>query len=70
MKTNVHVFHCSEPECRWGRGVEYSDETADESLEAAAGMCAPDDRMNCPLASPEQRARLVGLPDPAGSKGK
>jgi hypothetical protein len=32
---HVHVFHCSEAECRWGRGVEYTDETADESLEPA-----------------------------------
>jgi hypothetical protein len=24
MMTNVHVFHCSEVECRWGRGVEYT----------------------------------------------
>ncbi len=68
--TNVHVFHCLEAECRWGRGLEYQDETADESLQAAAGMCALDGRMSCPLASPEQRAKLVGLPDPAGSKGK
>jgi hypothetical protein len=38
MKTSIHVFHCSEADCRWARGVEYSDETADESLEAAAAM--------------------------------
>jgi hypothetical protein len=65
MKIKVHVFHCLEAECRWGRGVEYSDETGDESLEAAAAMCALDGRMNCPLASPEQRAKLVGLPGQA-----
>ncbi len=65
--TNVHVFHCLEAECRWGRGLEYQDETADESLQAAAGMCALDGRT---LASPEQRAKLAGLPDPAGWKGK
>jgi hypothetical protein len=70
MKTSIHVFHCSEADCRWARGVEYSDETADESLEAAAAMCALDGRMSCPLTSPEQRSKLVGLPDPAGSKGK
>ena len=48
MMTNIHVFHCSEVECRWARGVEYTDETADESLEAAAGMCALDGRLKCP----------------------
>ncbi len=42
MMTNVHVLHCSEVECRWGRRVEYTDETADESLEAAAEMCVLD----------------------------
>jgi len=45
MMTNVHVFHCSEVECRWGRGVgSIRDENADESLEAAAGICALDGR--------------------------
>lgn len=61
MMTNVHVFHCSEVDCRWGRGVEYPDESADASLEAAARMCALDGRQaQCPLASAEGRARLLG----------
>jgi hypothetical protein len=33
MMTTIRVFHGSGVECRWGRGVEYTDETADESLE-------------------------------------
>jgi hypothetical protein len=68
MKTSIHVFFCSEAECRWGRGVEYFDETAQESLEAAAGLCALDGRMTCPLASAARRAELAGSPEPAGSR--
>ena len=67
--TNIHVFHCSEVECRWARGVEYTDETADESLEVAAGMCALDGRLKCPLALPEQ-PKLLEVPDPCGPKGQ
>ena len=63
--TNILVFHCPNVECRWGRGVEYTNETADESLEAAAAMW-----LNCPLASSEQRAKLLEVPDPRGPKGK
>ena len=70
MRASVHVFHCPEAECRWGRGLEYSDETAEESLEAVAGVCALDGRMACPLTSPEQRANLLGVPVQAGPKGK
>ena len=66
MVTDVHVFHCLEAECRWGRGVEYTDETAAESLEAAAGMCALDGRMKCPLALPKQRAKLLEVSDARG----
>lgn len=63
MMTNVRVFHCSEVECRWGRGVEYTNESADAALEAAASMCALDGRQaRCPLASPQGRARLLGDP--------
>jgi hypothetical protein len=70
MMTNILVFHCPNVECRWGRGVEYTNETADESLEAAAAMCALDRRLNCPLASPEPRAKLLEVPDRRGPKGK
>jgi hypothetical protein len=24
MITNIHVFHCSETDCRWGRGVDFA----------------------------------------------
>jgi hypothetical protein len=68
--TNILVFHCPNVECRWGRGVEYTNETADESLEATAAMCALDRRLNCPLASSEQRAKLLEVPDPRGPNGK
>lgn len=61
MKPSIQVFHCVQAECRWGRGLEYSDETAQESFEAAAALCALDGRMSCPLASTEQRATLAGL---------
>jgi hypothetical protein len=70
MMTNILVFHYPNVECRWGRGVEYTHETADESLEAAAAMCALDGRLNCPLASPEQRATLLEVPNPRGPNGK
>jgi hypothetical protein len=70
MMTNILVFHCPNVECRWARGVEYTNETADESLEAAAAMCALDGRLNCPLASSEQRAKLLEVPDPRAPKGK
>ena len=68
--TNILVFHCPHVECRWGGGVEYTNENADESLEAAAAMCALDGRLNCPLASSEQRAKLLEGPDTHGRKGK
>jgi len=68
--TSVHVFNCPEGECRWARGLEYSDETAEESLEAVAGVCALDGKVTCPLTSPEQRAKLLGVPVPAGPKEK
>ena len=48
--------------------MEHTNETADESLKAAAAMCALDGRLNCPLASSKQRAKL--LEDPRGPKGK
>jgi len=33
-------------------------------------MCTLDRRLNCPLASPEQRAKLLEVPDPRRPKVK
>ncbi len=55
----IRVFHCAQAECRWSRGLEYTDETLPDSFAAAAALCALDGRMTCPLETVEQRARLV-----------
>jgi len=55
----ILVFHCPQAECRWARGLEYTDETAPDSFAAAAALCALDGQTTCPLETAEQRARLA-----------
>jgi len=55
-KVTIHVFHCPQVECRWARGLEYTDETSPDSFAAAVALCALDGRTTCPL----ETARAAG----------